>query len=272
MTGRKWERVSRTKPCPVCGKPDWCVHVEGGTICPRTPEGSVRDLGDAGYLHLDGTATARRRPRTWPLREMHPDVGPIARECFNAADAPIHRERLSRLLDVDAGALERLGVGWNAERSAWTFPMSDGCGRIVGIQQRFRGTGDKRLMIMKGHRSGLFEPIGMPDRSLGGVDLVICEGASDTAAALSLGITAIGRLSCSAIQRETVERVRRLSPRSVIVVADNDAPGLEGAEKLLCALDGIAQTELRRPPDGIKDLRAWKQAGATAGDITKGAA
>lgn len=270
MSGRKWEPVSRTKPCPVCGKPDWCVHVDGGTICPRTPEGSVRDLGDAGYLHLDGTATPRHRTWTRQLREMYPDVGPIAREYFNAADATIHRERLSRLLDVDAGALERLGVGWNAERSAWTFPMSDGRGRIVGIQQRFRETGDKR--IMKGHKSGLFEPIGMTDRSLGGVDLVICEGASDTAAALSLGITAIGRLSCSAIQRETVERVRRLSPRSVIVVADNDDPGLKGAEKLLRALDGIARAELRRPPDGIKDLRAWKQAGATAGDITKGAA
>lgn len=46
-------RVSRTNPCPVCGKPDWCLIERGTsprrTICARTP--SNRRAGHAGWIH-----------------------------------------------------------------------------------------------------------------------------------------------------------------------------------------------------------------------------
>ncbi len=49
----KMRRVSRLGPCPICGQPDWCLVDPQGTmaICPRTPEGAIKDLGEAGYLH-----------------------------------------------------------------------------------------------------------------------------------------------------------------------------------------------------------------------------
>ena len=267
MTGRSWERVSRSRPCPVCGKPDWCVHVEGGTICPRTPEGSVRDLGSAGYLHVHGDRDRLRLQWSRTVPEQAQDVGDVADRYYLAANTASARTALAARIGVGADALDRMRVGWNAALSAWTFPMRDGRGRVVGIQQRFSSTGDKR--IVKGHASGVFEPFHLDVR---GEELVICEGASDAAAALTVGLAAIGRFSCSGTLEETVARVLRHRPGRVIVVADNDEPGLRGAEQLLRRLDGIARAELRRPPHGIKDLRAWTQAGATAGDITKGAA
>lgn len=33
-----WVRVKRNKPCPICGRPDWCSVSEDGTVvvCMRT--------------------------------------------------------------------------------------------------------------------------------------------------------------------------------------------------------------------------------------------
>lgn len=40
--------------CPVCGHDDWCTMTDDGNavICPRTPGGATKNLGDAGYLHV----------------------------------------------------------------------------------------------------------------------------------------------------------------------------------------------------------------------------
>lgn len=47
------QRVSRQNPCPVCGKPDWCLVAKDGSaaICSRIQEGSIKRCGDAGWLH-----------------------------------------------------------------------------------------------------------------------------------------------------------------------------------------------------------------------------
>ena len=51
-------RCSVDWPCPICGKPDWCVlfaNDEGETVsvlCGRVSEGAFRVLDGAGYLHL----------------------------------------------------------------------------------------------------------------------------------------------------------------------------------------------------------------------------
>jgi len=51
---QRFDKVSRDEPCPICGKPNWCLIAKdgGAAICPRTPEGAVKDLGEAGFLHL----------------------------------------------------------------------------------------------------------------------------------------------------------------------------------------------------------------------------
>jgi len=55
MSGKeKMQRVNRQRPCPVCGKPDWCLVApdKSAAICARIEESSVKRCGDAGWLHI----------------------------------------------------------------------------------------------------------------------------------------------------------------------------------------------------------------------------
>ena len=52
-----WERVSKSLPCPVCGKADGCLISAGNptdpnaVVCVHIPEGSVKPL-ELGFLHI----------------------------------------------------------------------------------------------------------------------------------------------------------------------------------------------------------------------------
>jgi hypothetical protein len=124
---------------------------------------------------------------------------------------------------------------------------------------------------MRGHRSGWFVPAMLPH----GGELVLTEGASDLAAAIGIGLSGIGRYSCTLperARRELEQLMRHYEPKRVIVVSDANPEEQRGAEETLRALRGIVRnSSLVLPPPGIKDLRQWTHAGATADDIRKGA-
>ena|ERR1044072_6699650 len=46
-------RVSRKRPCVICGKPDWCVFTRDGkiSICMRVSAGAVRMNRQGGFIH-----------------------------------------------------------------------------------------------------------------------------------------------------------------------------------------------------------------------------
>src|SRR5437879_4269411 len=48
----RMQRVSASKPCPICEKPDWCLRAEDGSaaICSRIE--SAKRCGEAGWLHV----------------------------------------------------------------------------------------------------------------------------------------------------------------------------------------------------------------------------
>lgn len=51
------DRVSKTDPCPICKRADWCLVApdKSAAICMRHAEGSVREIecgGGIGYLHI----------------------------------------------------------------------------------------------------------------------------------------------------------------------------------------------------------------------------
>jgi DNA primase len=167
---------------------------------------------------------------------------------------------LGRALGVSAASLERLGVGWDGE--AFTFPMRDERGAVIGIRRRFA---DGRKNCATGSRNGLF----VPDGITGGGHLLVCEGPTDCAAALDLGFEAIGRPNCNSKVRMTV---RYVGARPVIIVADNDVAGIAGARGLAEAL-AVRGRRVRIvvPPAGVKDLRAWRQRGLTAEGLLHGA-
>ncbi len=171
-------------------------------------------------------------------------------------------EAIAHSLGVSPESLFRLQVGWDHQRQAVTFPMSDALGHIVGI--RFRRSDGSKLSL-RGGSEGLFLPIDLQPRP---GQLLITEGPTDCAAALSLGFQALGRPSCTGAQTQVVELVRRLRPTQAVIVADNDAPGLEGGRKLARALIlHVSDLRLIQPPPGTKDLRAWVRQGGTPDDL-----
>ncbi len=54
MASENMQRVSKQNPCPICGKPDWCLVApdKSAAICPRTPDGSAKEIPGSGFLHV----------------------------------------------------------------------------------------------------------------------------------------------------------------------------------------------------------------------------
>jgi DNA primase len=147
--------------------------------------------------------------------------------------------------------------------------MQDAAGDVLGV--RLRLAGGKKISV-KGGREGLFIPGPHPDplpegEGTGGL-LLVCEGATDTAALLDLGFSAVGRPSCTGGVKLLVELVQRRRPEGVVIVADGDASGQRGAESLAAVLRAYAAAvRIVAPPAGVKDGREWKRRGATAADV-----
>ena len=144
--------------------------------------------------------------------------------------------------------------------------MRDATGKIIGIRLRCPISGCK--WAVSGSRQGLFVPIDLIDQSLSGRRLLICEGPTDTAALLDLGFIAIGRPSCMGGVDIIRDLVTVNTPAEVVIITDADAPGQRGADQLAAVLAAyIGDIRIITPPEGIKDARVWRQAGAIASDI-----
>ncbi len=269
-----WQRVTKRRPCPVCGKPDWCLYAGSedsptAAICARTE--SPRRTGEAGWLHVlrdDGPTWAPWRGTIrLAVRMMSepgngkPDLDKLAAD-FRAGVRPEALDKLVVALGVSVESLRRLGVGWSAKNRAWSFPMHNAAGDVLGI--RLRLPGGKKLAVRGGHE-GLFIPEGFDvARGL----LLIAEGPTDTAALLHLGFNTVGRPSCTGGVKLLVKVVQQHRPSGVVIVADVDAPGQRGAESLAAVL--VAYCPMVRvitPPAGVKDAREWRRRGATAADV-----
>jgi 5S rRNA maturation endonuclease (ribonuclease M5) len=129
--------------------------------------------------------------------------------------------------------------------------MFSATGDTIGIRLR---TIDGKKFAVKGSRQGLFIPEMVPRK-----ELVVTEGPTDTAAALSLDLFAIGKPSCLGCENMVNELVALHRIRTVVVVADRDAPGQRGAERLQATLS--VPSVIFTPP--AKDFRAAVNAGMT---------
>ncbi len=267
MSSEKMLRVNASSPCPVCGHTDWCLVAADGSaaICPRTKDGAIKKCGEAGYLHIledrhDGHDRHRNGAR-WrhTLTIAHGQDGRTQDfgQLSGHYQSQLTSEKLHVLahsLGLSAGSLQRLRVGWDG--TAYTFPMSDAVGRIIGIRRRFPSGGKASV---KGSKTGLFIPMDLTRSD----PLLLCEGPTDAAAALDLGFDAIGRPNCNSVVKMTVKAAKNRT--EIIVAADNDRAGRTGAEKLAGALALCCPyVKIIVPPNGIKDLRQWFNAGLTS--------
>ncbi len=250
-----WQRVTKRRPCPVCGRPDWCMFtgaVDSPTavICARTE--SPRRAGEGGWLHIlrnNGAAWAPWR-RTIPaaVRTMSGadrlDFAKLAAE-YRAAVQPQAVARLAASLGLSAESLGRLGICWASWHWAWTFPMIDAAGAVLGIRLR-RPDGTK--LSVRGGKDGLFIPA-----ALDGGRLLVCEGPTDTAALLDLGFSAVGRPSCAGGVKLLVELVKLLAVPEVVIMADGDAPdNAARATWLRCCWHTARRCGLSRPRRAAK--------------------
>ena len=89
--------------------------------------------------------------------------------------------------------------------------------------------------------------------------LFVCEGPTDTAAATQLGLFAVGRPNCCCGGPEVRVYARRHAVARVVVVSDNDKPGLDGARKVGGELK--LPFAIYVPP--AKDLREFVRLGGT---------
>ncbi len=268
----KWQRVTKSHPCPVCGKHDWCMLTgppgsPTAAICGRVESGKRCGRDDAGWLHRirdDDTWQPQRR-RTINIAApatMRPEFAVLAQRCVGAIQ-PEALKRLAGGLGLSVKSMQRLQVGWSAEHRAFTFPMCGASDNVLGIRLR-RPSGYK--FAVTGGNEGLFVPSDLPQDGL----LLVCEGPTDTSAMLDLGFAAVGRPSCTGGIRLLVELVQRRPAAHVVIVSDNDAHGRgqRGADNLAVVLAAYSHSVcVIAPPVGAKDAREWKRSGATHGDI-----
>lgn len=186
------------------------------------------------------------------------DAAAFSAACTDAdgSSGHINVGNLACSLGVSEAALAMLEAGWSKQHRAWTFPMKNGDEEIIGIRLR-KPDGGK--LAVTGSRAGLFIPLAFDPRST----VVVCEGPTDTAAVLDMGMDAVGRPSCNGGTDHLLRLFKRYT-RDVVVVSDRDGPGYRGASHLATALRAVARSvKVIEPPQGFKDMRAWRRKGAT---------
>lgn len=245
-----WIEIKKAKiKCPICDKPDWCGISDDGeaVICMRVSSGHPTNNG--GWLHRLTDPRPVYVPPPARIRTC-PNLETLWRRWEQSTDHHLI-DGLAMGLSVDADALQSIGCAWNGE--AWAFPMKDAQSKMIGI--RLRGT-DGHKWAVTGSRQGLF----IPRQTSDDTTIYLTEGPTDLAAALTLGLRAIGRASCVGQEQMIIEYLQRAGARRLVVVTDNDTPGMNGALKLQAMLP--IRSCVFVPP--TKDIREYAIRGGTA--------
>jgi hypothetical protein len=172
---------------------------------------------------------------------------------------------LADILGVRPEALTQLQMGYvpeaEDEPEHWLFPERDAEGTIIGLLRRYANGKKKRLA---GAQSGLIFDPAAPIADV----LLVVEGPTDVAAALTMGLCAVGRpnnLSGGELLAPLIRQKTEARDVLVVVLGENDEkedglwPGKEGATRVAGQLSRLLGRRIAwaMPPDGIKDLREW---------------
>lgn len=266
-------RVSKSKPCPVCGKPDWCLVAKDGTaaICPRVPSHRLVSE-EAGFLHK--LAETCSHHVSWSPTQPPPiDATSIMQRYWDAM-AESDYQSCANELGVSVDALLALSTGRADQycEGTYAWPMRNEHDQIIGVRLRNR---EGHKWSVYGSKTGLFYGSIKADEVI-----YVCEGPTDAAALISLGKTAIGKPSCSGGNNMLLAMIRRIKPPMVVIVADMDAksgrcdfcddefcqhcrPGQFGAEKTARTLAPLGVPIKIIEPVDAKDIRQWYKQGGT---------
>jgi hypothetical protein len=255
-----WPKFTKEHPCPSCKHSDWtCRHGDRVYICMRSQ--SPYPSTDGGWYHHFS-----EKPLTLPPAKKY--TAPRANlNCSRlimewAQDTALESlQMLSESLGVSLDSLACLNAVYAKPYHAWAFPMRDGYGNPVGIRLRAM---DGRKWAVTGSRGGIFLPEVEPQKTV-----YITEGPTDTAAALTIGLYAIGRPQCNAGGSDLKTACNRLGVQKAVLVADNDPkrrpdgkywnPGVEGAKRLAAEIK-LPTAVLTLP---AKDMREFVRSGGS---------
>lgn len=244
----RWYRVNKKRPCAICKHPDWCTYTDSAICCMRVK--SEKEMRNGGYLHR----TSQPIPYIAPVRKAIPDkpldAEPLWNRWFDSTDH-ILLDGFAMSLGVDTECLRAIGCAWS-NVNAWAFPMCDQNGKVIGIRLR-NNQGEK--WAVKGSKAGLFIPSDYSHAQDGICYLV--EGPTDLAAAMTIGLNALGRAACVGQESMILDYVRRNRIERLVIVTDNDDPGIRGAEKLQSMLPILSCMWI--PP--TKDVREFVNLG-----------
>lgn len=267
----KFGFVSRNRPCPVCGKADWCTIADDNSaaICQRIESGKRMPKG--GWLHRFESSESLPNismtvPGSSPAKpKMSPEELADRQISFIGAMVQSDYARLAEAQDVSPFTLRSFGVGqwfdFNRCINEWTIPQRSLDGELSGFrtmcQTRKR---DKRSIT--GSRSGAFFDRNQITRQAieqSGY-ILICEGFSDGMIAYDLGFkTVIGRSNCVGELDQITNLVADIQPKHLLIVPDSDTPGREGAQELIREIEGRdteTHISIISLPDG-HDIRSW---------------
>lgn len=169
-------------------------------------------------------------------------------------------KKLSSQIGVSIQSLNALRCGYNTDRNVYTFPMRNWDFSICGIRTRAL---DGTKKAIERSKEGLFAPALTNQRSMWNEAVMIVEGPTDCAAALDLGFYSIGRPSCTGASEQTIKFLLHIKPKYVIVVSDNDGPGLAGSQKLCEKIKSETKFKCTRIVLPTKDIREFKNNGGT---------
>lgn len=262
--------------CPVCGHRDaWCScwdnNVAGNILCHRVASNVACKSGD-GWIHIRGDQPIRpqayktvRIPINTSQYIAPPGLQAEYRRYWETMTRDI-LQAIADLLGVSSASLILLGAGLRLKdgqfpNGALVVPMYGPDRQLRGLKFRDLKTGEKKTNA--GGHAGLYLPAKL---QLNVVPLLVTEGASDAAAALTIGMPAMGRDSCTGQADLVKDFVAINKPtEGVVIVADRDEPGQRGARQLATALVSVTRkVRIVTPPVGIKDMRVWVAKGVTA--------
>ncbi len=140
VAASKWVRVKRRNPCPVCGKPDWCLVSQDGktAICARIESDKPAGNKGAGWIHalVNSMPLPLLKPDAKQTPKAAPDVLDTAYRAL-LSELPLsetHRENLQRrgLTDAQISSLGYRTLQPNGCRELITRLKAKGI-RLAGV-------------------------------------------------------------------------------------------------------------------------------------------
>ena len=209
-----WREATEDEPCPICGREHFCMIGRVSVLCTQLESPKPSKAG-FGWWHSYPNSAERPTfiPKPKPPRitdaELHAKWEPILKSCKGMVKVA----ELAAELGVDHWSLEALGFAWDSTQ--YIIPTRNHRGLITGLDTRWK---DGTKMVVPGSRRGLIYAKNWLDYT---GPVLIVEGASDAAAALTMRLCVLGRPS-NIGGVELLTRMLGNVQRRIIVIAERD--------------------------------------------------